>query len=358
MVHLSALIVTLATLGRAQATRFLGRVNPTTKQLTWPADGVAFNFTGTQAVINFSDVSGDNSLAIVIDNGAPIVISNVTSNSISTPTVSQGIHTVVLHRRSEALYGTLTFENVTTTGTLGTDSAPTRRIEFIGDSITVGYGEAGTFPCTNTAAVEDAPDTYGALTAGNLSADYSLVAWSGKGLLRNYVTSTPDTSPIMPELWTRYGALDADNTYTFPTAATPQAVVINLGTNDYSYQLTNSSGATYSARPPLNNVTYEQAYVKFVQTVQSHYPQADFFLTSSPLLSDTFPTAADMQHTSQANAIKAAIAQLNSTKLHFVDFPPQPGTNDTIGCDYHPGPFEHQAMAAILTPAIKSVLGW
>lgn len=358
MINFSALIWTLAILGHVRATRLLGRVNPTTKQLTWPSDGLSFNFNGTQAVINFSEVSGDNSLSVVIDNGTQTTIANVGSNSISTPTLRQGTHSVVIRRRSEADFGTLTFQNITTAGTIGPDTAPARRIEFIGDSITVGYGEDGTYPCTNTAALEDAPNTYGALTSTNLSADYSLIAWSGKGLTRNYVTLTPDTSPIMPELWTRYGALDADNSYTFPTAAIPQAVVINLGTNDYSYVTTDASGNTVDGRPPLNNVTYEQAYVKFVQTVQSHYPQANFFLCSSPLLSDTYPTAADMQHTSQANAIKAAIAQLNSTKVHFVDFPPQPGTEDTIGCDYHPGPAEHQAMAAILIPAIKSVLGW
>ena len=358
MISLSALAVTLTILSHTHAVELLGRVNPSTNELTWPADGLAFNFDGTQAVINFSEVSGSNSLSFVIDNGTQTVIPNLSGNSVSTPTLQQGSHSVVLRRRSEADFGTLTLQNVNVTGTFGTDSVPTRRIEFIGDSITVGYGEDGTYPCTNTAALEDAPATYGALTAGNLSAEYSLIAWSGKGLLRNYVTTTPDTSPIMPELWTRYGALDADNSYTFPANATPQAVVINLGTNDYSYQLTAADGSTYAARPPLNNVTYEQAYVKFVQTVQSHYPQANFFLTSSPLLSDTYPTAADMQHTSQANAIKAAIAQLNSTKVHFVDFPSQPGTEDTIGCDYHPGPAEHQAMAAILTPAIGNVLGW
>ncbi|KAI9683256.1 MAG: hypothetical protein M1822_006121 [Bathelium mastoideum] len=359
MLNLSALILALAVVGQTQTTQYLGRVDPTTNQLVWPGTGLEFDFTGTQAVINFSEVTGTNSLTMVIDNGTQMVTSNLGSNSLSTPVLPQGNHNVVLRKRSESYFGTLTFQNVTTTGTLNTVSAPARRIEFIGDSITVGYGEDGTYPCTNTAAVEDAPNTYGALTAGNFSADYSLIAWSGKGLTRNYVAVPPDTTALMPELWTEWNPLDnVNNTYTFPSSKIPQAVVINLGTNDYSYVLTNSSGATYAARPVLNNVTYEQAYVKFVQTVQSHYPQANFFLTSSPLLSDTYPTAADMQHTNQANAIKAAIAQLNSTKVHFVDFPPQPGTEDTIGCDYHPGPAEHQAMAAILIPAIQSVLGW
>jgi lysophospholipase L1-like esterase len=342
----------------AQALQFLGRVNPATKQLTWPGDGLSFKFIGTEAFINFSAISGTNSVALTIDEGLQIVIPNVSNNSISTGTLSSGAHTVVLRRRSEADFGILTFQDITTSGTIGADRSPSRRIEFIGDSITVGYGEDGTFPCTNTAALEDAPNTYGALTAGNLSAEYSLIAWSGKGVTRNYVQLAPDTSPIMPELWTRYGALDADNTYTFPAKAVPQAVVINLGTNDYSYRTTAANGSTVEGRPPLNNMVFQQAYTKFVQAVQSHYPKAEFFLTSSPLLSDSSPTTADMQHTSEANAIKGAIAAINSSKLHFVEFPTQPGTEDTIGCDYHPGPTEHQVMAAILLPIMQRVLGW
>lgn len=349
MVNLSLVASTLALLAQTQATRFLGRVNPATKELTWPATGVAFNFQGTQATINFSKAAGDNSVALVIDGGTPIVLANVANSSVATPTLKNGKHTVVLLKRSEASFGTLTFQGIATKGTVLKDTVPARRIEYIGDSITVGYGEAGTYPCVNTAELEDAPNTYAALTAGSLSADYSLVAWSGRGLTRNYAQSTPDTSPIAPQLWTRYGANDADNSYTFPKAAIPQAVVINLGTNDFSY---------LGVRDPLNATTYQQAYVKFVQTVQSHYPKADFFLTSSPMLSDTYPTTEDAQHTTQANAIKGAIAQLKDAKLHFVEFPPQPGTEDSIGCDYHPGPGEHQTMAGILTPAIKSVLNW
>ena len=349
MVTWSALVSTLAVLGHAQATRFLGRVSPTTKELTWPATGVAFTFTGTQAVVTFSQVIGSNSLALIVDGGAPTIIDSITTNNITTPKLKQGTHSIVLRKRSETNFGTLVFQTVTTDGAIGKDTIPTRRIEYIGDSITVGYGEDGTYPCTNTAALEDGPKTYGALTASNLSSDYSLVAWSGKGLVRNYAQSTPDTSPIMPQLWTRYGGNDADNSYTFPAASTPQAVVINLGTNDFSY---------LGVRDSLNATTYQQAYVSFIKTVQSHYPQANMFLTSSPMLSDSYPTAQDAQHTTQANAIKGAIAQVGNSRLHFVDFPSQSGADGTIGCDYHPALSEHEVMAGILIPAIKSALKW
>jgi len=78
----------------------------------------------------------------------------------------------------------------------------------------------GVYPCVNAPVFENSPETYGAKAANMLNADYSIVAWSAKGLTRNYVTPNGIyTSPIMPELWTRYGANDADNSYTFPLGA-------------------------------------------------------------------------------------------------------------------------------------------
>ena len=124
--------------------------------------------------------------------------------------------------------------------------APKRRIEVIGDSISVGYGVDGVNPCTNTAAVEDNPKTYGALAADALSADYSVIAWSGKGLTRNIAD---DGSPLMPEIYTRYGANDADNSYTFPAASAPDAVVINLGTNDFNYSNSRGYSSWSETRP-------------------------------------------------------------------------------------------------------------
>lgn len=337
------------------AIRYLGRVNPATNELTWPGTGLSFTFTGTSAVVEFEEVSGTNSVELIIDGGEPIIISNVNGTSISTPTgLAQGSHAVELRKRSETLFGTLFVGNVTIDGTSSAQSTPVRKIEFIGDSITVGYGLDGTLPCTNTAALEDNPKTYAALAANALSADYSVVAWSGIGLTRNYVSTTVDTSPIMPERYTRYGANDADNSYTFPSDWTPDAVVINLGTNDFGYLAYNSSGQAYDARDPLNATTYTDAMVSFVQSIQTHYTKAQFFLMTSPMLSDYYPTTEDAQHTTMSNALQAAISQIGAN-AHLVDWPTQ---GSDVGCDYHPNAATHAAEATVLASAISSVLGW
>jgi lysophospholipase L1-like esterase len=331
--------------GSAGSVRYIGRVNPATKELSWPGTGVAFTFTGTTATIGVSSVTGTNSVDLIIDGGSPIVISNV-AGSISTPSgLAKGTHTVVLRKRSEADFGSIFLGTVTSDGTITSGTAPTRQIEIIGDSITVGYGLDGTLPCTNTAALEDNPLTYGAVAASSLNADYNIVAWSGKGIVRNYPSGGVDTSPLIGELWTRYGANDADNSYTFPSTWKPQAVVINIGTNDFAY---------LNARSPLDQPTYIAAVVNFVKTIQGHYPNADFFLMSSPMLSDSYPTTADAQHTTMSNSLKTAISQIGS-KAHFVDWPTQ---GSAVGCDYHPIASTHAAEAQVLASAISSVLGW
>lgn len=344
-----------ASTGTPSVIRYLGRVNPATNELTWPGTGLSFIFTGTSAVIEFEEVSGTNSVDLIIDGGEPTVISNVDETSISTPDgLAQGSHTVELRKRSEALYGTLFVGNVTTDGTSSVESVPTRKIEFIGDSITVGYGLDGTYPCTNTAALEDNPKTYAALAANALGADYSVVAWSGIGLTRNYVSTTVDTNPVMPERYTRYGADDADNSYTFPSEWTPAAVVINLGTNDFSYVAYDASGQAYDARDPLNATTYTDAMVSFVQSIQTHYTDAHFFLMTSPMLSDYFPTTEDAQHTTMSNALQDAISQIGAN-AHLVDWPTQ---GSDVSCDYHPNAATHAAEATVLASAISSALGW
>lgn len=336
--------------------QFLGRVNPETRELSWPGSGLAFTFLGSSASIGLSVVIGTNSVDLIIDGGEPIVISNVEGTSIVTPDgLSTGVHTIELRKRSEPLYGSVYIGNVTVSGTPGTYVPPTRRVEIIGDSISVGYGLDGTYPCTNNASLEDNPKTYGALAAQALDADYSTIAWSGKGLTRNYVAVPEDTSPLMPELWTRYGASDADNSYTFPESSIPDAVVINLGTNDFSYLAYNSSGQAYNARDPIDAAVYTAAMVDFVQTIRGHYPDAYFFLMNSPLLSDSWPTAEDAQKTTQTNAIQAAITQLDDSKVQFVDWPTQ---GSDVGCDYHPNAATQAAEGTVLAAAISSALGW
>lgn len=87
---------------------------------------------------------------------------------------------------------------------------PNRRIEFIGNSITCGYGTEG-----NNKDERFKPDTenncksYAAILARAFSADAHFIAHSGKGLVRNYddKKSVFDTHDTMPDAITAHSTV-------------------------------------------------------------------------------------------------------------------------------------------------------
>ncbi|CAI6339070.1 unnamed protein product [Periconia digitata] len=325
--------------------RLLGRVDPRTRELSWPGTGISFIFTGSSATIDVDRISGSNSVELTVD-GVASVMANVNGTPISTPPgLGNGTHHVVLRKRSEALFGSIFLGNVTTDGTFEKDGEVSRRIEFVGDSITVGYGLDGVNPCTNNASVENNPKTFGALAASALQADYSMIAWSGIGVSRNYPSTSPDPSPVMPVRWTRYNPNDADDSYPFPEASIPDVVVINLGTNDFAY---------VGVREPLNVQTYISAMVAFVRDMEKRYPAATFFLMTSPSIGDEYPPG-DGTKTAQRKALRSVMEALNGTKTDFVDWPTQ---GSDVGCDYHPNAATHAIGASILSSAIAGKMGW
>src|SRR5690606_15648285 len=77
------------------------------------------------------------------------------------------------------------------------------RLEFIGDSITCGYGIEGRLDVDSFNTVQENPwKAYAARTARALDADYNLVSWSGIGIISAWTDQEePVTDWLMPELY-------------------------------------------------------------------------------------------------------------------------------------------------------------
>ena len=105
-------------------------------------------------------------------------------------------------------------------------------------------------------------------------AQYHIESWSGKGVVRNYGspdTTSPDPFPIF---WNGTIAVTTLPIYDF-SLFIPDAVVINLGTNDYSTQ------------PAPSQQQFEQGYKQFIQSIRTQYTQAvPIFLACGPMISD------------------------------------------------------------------------
>jgi lysophospholipase L1-like esterase len=125
----------------------------------------------------------------------------------------------------------------------------------------------------------------------------------------------------------------------------PDAVVINLGTNDID------NGKGDPGRP------FEDAYLRFLEKLRGRYPGAFVFLSIGPMLAGN-DLAVMRAHLA---SIAAARAKSGDTKVTSFDYGVQPlgGNGETpTGCDWHPSLTEHVAMADTLKAQLRAKLGW
>ncbi len=118
---------------------------------------------------------------------------------------------------------------------------PPRRkyyLEFLGDSITSGYGNLikGTYGDTDDsvgiAETSDGTQTYAFFAAEEVGADFSMISLSGIGVCRGFADIT--MSELYPSLsHARYGSTPFD----FSSAPVPDLAVVNLSTNDSAFHV-------------------------------------------------------------------------------------------------------------------------
>ncbi|WFR58832.1 cellulose binding domain-containing protein [Anaerocolumna sp. AGMB13025] len=323
---------------------FIGRFDtsdPAGPKFSWGTTTIKADFQGTGISVNLKS-TGDNWFEVIIDGNVKTPI-NVTAQSSSPILLASGLtngnHTVELVKRTEAWVGDVQFLGFTVTNgsLLAAPTPASRRIEFIGDSITCGYGNEGTSQYQSfTTRNENSYQAYGAITARLLEADPITVSWSGKGVIRNY---GGDTTDVMPSIYSRVLAYDSTLQWN-PSQWIPQVVVINLCTNDYSIGIPDRTAFT-------------TAYSNLVARIRTQYPDAHIYCAMGPMLSgDSQSSARDY--------IRGVVNDKNSAgdpKVHYIEFPVQEWANG-YGEDWHPSLITHQLMADQLAARISADLGW
>ena len=159
-------------------------------RFSWPGSAIAATFQGTGIAVGLRD-GGTNYFDVVVDGAMPTVV--LTSGSSTTYSLASGLtagqHTILLTKRTESNVGVVQFLGFTVTaGALVATPYPyARRIEYVGDSITCGYGDLGVGPsCSFSANTEDEGIAYGSLTSATFGAQQTAVAYSGIGVMQNY----------------------------------------------------------------------------------------------------------------------------------------------------------------------------
>lgn len=317
------------------AIHYVGRhdaSDPGHVRMGWSGVGAVFRFTGTGASVRLDDKG--RYFTVVVDGAVQATLA--TSPGEQSYPLAQGLpageHTIELYRRTEGSFGPTVLLGVDLEGELLAPPPVQRRIEIIGDSITCGYGDEGVSPCNFSAETENHYLTYGAVAARALGAELSTVAWSGKGVVNNF---GDDVFEPLPTIYDRLLASDAAP---WDFSWQPDAVVINLGTNDFST----------GNDPP--EAVFVPAYVGFLEHLRSVYPDA-FILAIAPTL---FGAEAQMV----AGYLQSAVDQRHAAGDAAVAFADVNVEWIGSGCDGHPTVATHAAMGAKLAATLQAQLGW
>ena len=209
---------------------------------------------------------------------------------------------------------------------------PTKKIEFIGNSITCGYGNEGTKPTDKfRGSTENNYMAYGAITSRNLNAQYTAVCYSGIGVYRNYGGNRENTMPV---IYDRIIPSIDNKKWNFKNYV-PDVIVVDLGTNDF-YVKPDSS-------------LFVSAYENFIKLVRQKNPGTPIFCVLGPMMSGN-------GWKSIQQYISAMVIRFNKTdkNIHYFTLTPCQGS----GSDFHPSVAQQITAATELTNHLKSKMGW
>lgn len=326
---------------------YVGRVsftNPKSPVFTFPGIQINAGFTGTSLRMIAKPKSG-YFMAQIDGSRAFKVGFNAERDSVVTlaTALPQGNHQVKLmyvtegYERRGEFRGFLLDDGCQL---IPASPAPDRRIEFIGNSITCGYGVEST---VKEAPFEDETCnhyyTYAARTARALNAQHLVVARSGIGVYRNYNGPKTGDKINMNTEYPHTLLYDTKEMWDF-SRFTPQVVCINLGTND-----TSTKGADYKL--------LKKGYVDLLAKVRKAYPEAKIvFLCGCMMITDDLVMAKKAMNEVTDEAHKAG-----DKEVYRFDFTPQNGDLG-YGASWHPSYWQHEKMAGELTAYLRVLMNW
>ncbi len=328
--------------GRPLPLRINGRVVPLGGaagwRRQWPGTYLEGAFDGP--AIDVAVGPGPVSLRIAIDGDAPVPLVRPAPGLYRVTAGGAGRHRIRVSVASESQAGPTDLGGLFApagTRPLPAPPARQRRIEFIGDSHTVGYGNTSPVRSCSQDAIWATTDTTqgpAGLTAAHYDADYRVNAISGRGIVRNYGGMAAATLPLAYPF-----ALFDGRTPVRPPEWQPQVIVIGLGTNDFSTPL--KAGERWPTREVLH-ADYERRYIDFVTMLRARHPGAFFILWATDM--------ADGEIAREAARVADRLRAAGERRVVFV---PVTGLAFS-GCDAHPDLADDRAIAAAIGRAIDA----
>ncbi len=317
----------------------------------WLADsasGVEFTCEGDSVTFNYNSPNGRTRIGVYVNDKMVVKDTFLNKGSI-TVDLEEGENTVKLLKLSEATSTVFCIEDIKLEGGDTVKPTPDKpyKIEFIGDSITCGYGfddALGTaeFSTKN----EDSVLAYGYQTGKLLDADVSLFSASGWGIYSGYSSGTRVTaSQRIPDYYDKVSPKSGISIATPTTYLSniewdfsefqPDVVVINLGTNDDSYFSHHRDEAG----------EFETAYIAFLGQVREKNPDAKIVCALGLMGNGMYGNIENA-----VDAYKTETEDENVTTFKMTAIDPKDG----YAVDYHPNEISHAKAAKELAAYLAS----
>lgn len=340
------------------ALRYVGRfdrTDPAGAWVAWPGARVLARFRGSTIKVRLREVprKGSSYYDVLVDGvvrATPLAPRPGGGEYTVASDLPPGEHVVELYRRTEARVGLTRIDAVEVPGgeLLAPPPAPERRIEFLGDSTTTGFGNLGDGPdCPFSSDTQNERLAFSGLVARDLGADHHDTAYSGKGVIWNYDRSDPVVfEDVLPRVLP-----DAPEPLWDFTTFIPHVVWIMLGGNDWDRP---SPGD-----PPPDRSRFAAAYQRLVERLRRQYPEAHLFLALAPSLTDAYPAgyAAYSSNRETLLGVVEARAAAGDMRVRYFEFS-RAARHELTGCFFHAGLALHRRMADEALAAIREVTGW
>jgi lysophospholipase L1-like esterase len=270
-----------------------------------------------------------------------------------------GEHLIEIVKRTEPYAGDIQFLGISLQGVLlDAPPRPALRMEFIGDSITCGYGNeasilAPTYQEPNTgyhSKNEDISKAYGSVLGREFNAEVITNCISGTGISRNLNGETSDTGKTFRFLYRRiYPNNPEGPQWPIPSAdEAPHVIVINLGNNDFN--VLDETGIPHWPDP----TAFKAAYRDFVKDLRGYFPNAQIVCSVGPLMNDNYP--AERKHWTRIKKnVSEMVAELGDPHVRYFEY--EPIVSDPYGEDWHPTAAGHQQMAKEMGKFFREELG-
>lgn len=334
------------------------------KNIRWcglSGSGVAFAFTGTRAVITLvgddstfgNKTEGDARVGIYLNDTRVVDTMMDRSEKVFCVFESRQAEAVTIQiiKLSECAMSTVGVKSIELDAVDGPYPIPNKahNIEFIGDSITCGYGvdleDGDTGFLTTT---EDMTKAFAYKVARSLLADYSMVSYSGYGIISGFTENDEKvTNQLVPTYYDKVGfsyarpegTLELQNIAWDFSEFIPDVIVINLGTNDDSY----------CKEDVTRQQEFSEEYVRFLKVVREKNKRAYLVCTVGMMGERIYPAVASAVEQYQCETKDSCIEAVRLTEQI---------AEDGYVSDYHPTEKTHTKAAYILAMRIKERMCW